>query len=480
MLSQILSLNEARVLVIGDVMIDKYVSGKTQRLSPEAPVPVIRPDARWSVPGGAANVAMNIASLGATVGLICALSNDPASAELSAALTNSGVAIFPIESNRQTPVKTRIRTDLQHIVRIDDEIVTPLDVDDQVLLIAEEQLVSGSFNVLLISDYAKGLLNEVLLKSLILLGNGLSIPVITDPKSTNPSDYENVTMLKPNLHEARALLSDEVQVENGSELIQVAQSVRAVTKAESVVVTAAGLGSALASESHSTYFKAIPDLVVRDVSGAGDTFISYLSAGISSGAEIGEVCQIATLAASLSCRSVGTTPVSTSELAAFLITEFDESGRKVVSREVLKELIEFLPRPIVFTNGCFDVLHPGHIKSLEFAKSQGRTLIVGCNSDLSVTRIKGPNRPLQDFDSRSAVLAALSCTSIICELTEDTPFELIEIVQPDVLVKGADYLDKEVVGRSIVESRGGHVELSPTVSGFSTSEFENRIRRLLS
>lgn len=472
MIPQILSLGKARVLVLGDIMLDRYISGTVKRMSPEAPVPVVTPSARWSVPGGAANVAMNVSSLGAQVGLICALFDDDASREISNSLQSENIEVFALDAGRPIPVKTRIRTELQHIVRIDDEELEPLHLDDEIFNLVQNLVRDDEYNLLLISDYAKGLLNENLLKRLIQLGRELNIPVITDPKTASPDTYDGIFLLKPNLLEAQMLLGTEFLVSDSTDLITLAKKVRELTKASNVVVTAAALGCVLVNSDESHYFPAHQNIEVRDVSGAGDTFISYLAAGLSTGNSVSSSCDLATLAATLSCSKVGTTPIAPSDLIIAIGSGLTNTFAKFVAYQQLNEVAALLPRPVVFTNGCFDVLHPGHIESLEFARSQGASLIVACNSDQSVRSLKGKHRPLQAFETRVRILAALTSTTIICELDDLTPLKLIEIVKPDVLVKGSDYTDKEVVGQSFVEEYGGKVVLSPILEGFSTSGFE--------
>jgi D-beta-D-heptose 7-phosphate kinase/D-beta-D-heptose 1-phosphate adenosyltransferase len=472
MIPQILSLGKARVLVLGDIMLDRYISGTVQRMSPEAPVPVVTPSARWSVPGGAANVAMNVCSLGAKVGLVCALSNDDASREISRGLDLENMQVYGLEAGRPIPVKTRIRTDLQHIVRIDDEQLQPLNLDHEILNLVETLLESDEYNLLLISDYAKGLLNEDLFKKLIQLGRNLAVPVITDPKSARPETYEGIFLLKPNLVEAQMLIGGEYSVSDSQDLDTLARKVLEVTKAENVVVTAASLGCVLVNSEESYYYPAQRNVEVRDVSGAGDTFISYIAAGISNGNSVPSSCELATLAATLSCTKIGTTPITPSDLIIAIGSEITNTSAKFVPHHQLHEVVSLLPRPIVFTNGCFDVIHPGHIESLEFARAQGASLIVACNSDQSVKQLKGEHRPLQTFESRIRILSALTSTTIICQLDDLTPINLIEIVKPDVLVKGSDYLNQEVVGQKYVEEYGGKVVLSPILQGHSTSGFE--------
>lgn len=475
MLSQLLSLKHARVLVVGDVMIDSYISGVARRLSPEAPVPVVTPAGRWTMPGGAANVASNIASLGSTVGLICALNSDSNSTGLRATLETNGVEVHLLPSTRPIPVKTRIRTDLQHIVRIDEEDTSAHNLDREVVDLIKTLIDDRRYNVILVSDYEKGLISEDLVRSISAIGQECQIPVLTDPKKSDPAVYRDVSLLKPNVKEALGLLNSDSDITTASELSELADKVRRATRSASVVVTGGSLGCSLADSHGVLHFPPPPLIQVADVSGAGDTFISFVAAGLSVGHALSNAVQLATIAATVSCTAVGTSPVALNDLVKVILGSGTDTAEKFVADQSLDEVAKVLPRPVVFTNGCFDVLHPGHIASLEFARRQGGSLVVACNSDDSVYRLKGEGRPLQSFQERSRTLCALSATTIVCELKDDTPLALIERVRPDVLVKGSDYEGKNVVGQEFVESYGGRVILSPIVSGFSTTSFVNRV-----
>lgn len=452
-------------------MLDRYISGKVRRVSPEAPVPVLDPDARWSVPGGAANVALNIAGLGAKVGLICALGPDDASRELADQLATNEVSLYPIMTSRSIPVKTRVRTEIQHLIRIDEETSDPLGLNDGLMKILSEVLHSSDYNVLLLSDYSKGLLNDELISEIISFAQSSGCMVVTDPKKSNPSAYLNTFLIKPNLEEAKALTGWSRDIQDVDDLISLSQLVLEKTKAQNVITTGGSLGSVLASPDQTVHFEASHQLPIRDVSGAGDTFISYVSAGLSVGDPIDLCCELATFAASVSCASVGTRSVSVKDVLSAWLESNNRSIHKVISDEEIEAVVAMLPRPIVFTNGCFDVLHPGHIASLEFARNLGASLIVGVNTDESVRQLKGPSRPLQDVNTRMRILGALSSTTAICQFSSDTPLELIQRIVPDVLVKGDEYNLNEVVGREIVESNGGRIVLMERVPGFSTTDF---------
>ena len=475
MISQLLSLKSARVLVVGDVMIDRYISGSTHRLSPEAPVPVVTPNDKWSIPGGAANVASNIAFLGAQVGLVCALSTDEGSVELKNVLDTNGVHLFGIHTTRSIPIKTRVRTDLQHIVRIDEEDSSPLNLDSEVLEIVSNLIETEIYNIVLVSDYAKGLISDSLLSTLNDFCRRHNVPVITDPKKDSHHVYNHMYLLKPNVKEAQDLVRSWDEIRTPADLSKLAHDVRQKTKAHNVIVTGGSLGCVLSDTDGEHYFPAPHQLHVRDVSGAGDTFISYIAAALSVGDSPSKATGLATLAASVSCSFVGTSPVSRSEVLLAIAESGISSSEKYIEDSLLDDITALLPRPIVFTNGCFDVLHPGHIESLEFARAQGMSLIVACNTDASVKKLKGQNRPLQEFESRVRTLCAISASTIVCALSEDDPESLIKRINPDVLIKGADYEGKTVVGQDHVLSRGGKVVFSPIISGFSTTAFEQKL-----
>lgn len=477
MISDLLSLRAAKVLVVGDVMVDRYVTGQVNRISPEAPVPVISHESTWSVPGGAANVAMNIAALGSSVGLVCALGDDQASDFLRAELMSRGVSIHTTSARRPVPVKTRIRTDLQQIVRIDEEDSSPLGLDQEVLDLAVELMTGEGYGVLLLSDYSKGLVSSDLTRMLVAAGRRHGFLTIADPKKSDPDTYKDIFLLKPNLTEAQDIAGVRTTINDGHDLSTLARLVRNSTGADNVVVTGGPIGCSLATDVGSVHFPAPSGLHVRDVSGAGDTFVSFAAAGVGSGLPLESVCRLATLASSISCTYVGTSPVRTEDILRDMFETATDSSIKLVADRDVEAISALLPRPLVFTNGCFDVLHPGHVASLEFARSQGASLVVAVNSDESVRLLKGENRPLQAFDVRARVLCALSSTSMVCCLFDETPLSLIERIAPDVLVKGADYRDKEVVGQTFVESRGGRVVLSPILPGHSTTDFEKSMAR---
>ena len=475
MISQLLSLKSARVLVVGDVMIDRYISGSTHRLSPEAPVPVVTPTKKWSIPGGAANVASNIAFVGAQVGLVCALSSDKGSVELKNALDANGVHLHAIHTSRPIPSKTRIRTELQHIVRIDEEDPSPLNLDSEVLEIVTELIEQKLYNIVLVSDYAKGLISDSLFLVLNDFCGHHDVPIITDPKNTNHHVYNQIYLLKPNIKEAQELVESRTEIRSRDDLSRLANDVRQKTEAHNVIVTGGSLGCVLSDTDGEHYFPAPNQLHIRDVSGAGDTFISYIAAALSVGESPRKAAELATLAASVSCSFIGTSPVSLSEILLTIAEAGISSSQKFIEDALIDDVVAILPRPIVFTNGCFDVLHPGHIESLEFARAQGMSLVVACNTDASVKKLKGEHRPLQDFESRVRTLCAISASSIVCALSEDDPESLIKRIKPDVLIKGADYEGKTVVGQDYVLSRGGKVIFSPIIAGFSTTAFEQKL-----
>ena len=468
-----------RVLVVGDLMLDTYVWGEVSRISPEAPVPVLRSVRRSHVPGGAANVAMNLAGLGVQVSLAGFSGNDDEGSTLRDLLALSGISTDSVcRWQRPTISKTRIMAGRQQLMRLDVETPTNpslAEIDD--LLERIQSQIDGVGSVIL-SDYAKGALPERVCQYAIAQAQSRNIPVLVDPKGNDFSKYRGATTICPNLHELSACTNLPIQ-ETGA-LMSAGRDLVESLALEYLTVTMSERGIRVLHKNPERDLQASAQArEVYDVSGAGDTVIATLAACAAAKLDLESTIQLANLAAGIVVGRVGTVPIGRADLQASLSTEVTQStNEKIVDRSILAErAAQWRSRgeKIVFTNGCFDLLHVGHITLLEDARRMGDRLVLGINSDASVQRLKGPARPIVGQHERARILAALASTDAIVIFEEDTPFETIETLRPDVLVKGGDYTEARVVGAELVRSWGGRIAIVPTVAGFSTTNIVKKM-----
>ena len=481
-LSRILSVIEtgfasARVLVIGDVMLDRYVWGSVDRISPEAPVPVLRSLNTTRVPGGAANVAMNLVGLGAGATLAGFWGDDLEQRELGELLSAAGVdGSGMIASAHPTISKTRIMARQQQLLRMDVENPAMHSTTEQEALLQEAlQLVSQAHAVIL-SDYAKGTLSPKLCQSVIEEARRRWIPLLVDPKEKSFSKYAGATTICPNLSELS--LATGIDRSNLSELIEAGKRLVEETGIDFLTVTMSEKGILLL-RSDSSFHSQARAREVFDVSGAGDTVIATMAVCLARGLEVESTADLANVAAGIVVGKTGTAPISRNELVAELTTSAAiVSPEKVLDNEqLLMRIAEWRAtgHRIVFTNGCFDILHIGHITLLEQCRQFGDKLIVAINSDASVQCLKGPTRPVVKQSDRARILAALASTDAVTIFDEQTPLSLIRSIRPDVIVKGGDYTTATVVGAEDVMSWGGKVEIVPIVPGHSTSSIIARM-----
>jgi D-beta-D-heptose 7-phosphate kinase / D-beta-D-heptose 1-phosphate adenosyltransferase len=462
-----------RILIVGDIMLDRFIYGAAERLSPEAPVPVLKFDRESAMPGGAANVARNVSEFGASVELIGLVGRDGAGDELRKLFeTCSRSRLSMVESDRRpTTVKSRFVVDRQQILRVDMEEAKPADEAEERSLIAAIVEAAGRVDLIILSDYAKGVLTPAVVQAAIRAGHDRGIPIVVDPKTSDFRCYDGASVVTPNLSELeravrRSCPDDETVIAGAHELMEQASL-------GAVLVTRGGQGMTLIEEGVPPTHLRTTARQVFDVSGAGDTVVSVLSVLLAEGLALADAAFAANLAAGLVVEKLGTASVTRDELS-IEIRHRHESGwdRKIalLDRAVRKrQLWAAAGERVVFTNGCFDLLHPGHISLLRQAKEAGDRLIVGLNSDASVTRLKGPTRPVQDQDARALVLSALDCVDLVIIFAEDTPIELIGALRPDILVKGADYREDQVVGHDVVAGYGGKVVLAALEPNRSTT-----------
>lgn len=467
---------DRRVLVIGDVMLDKYVWGSVERISPEAPVPVVHGSHATHCPGGAANVAMNLVGLGAKATVTGFVGVDEDANSLQEVLNIAGVdsSLVPC-AGFPTTSKMRILGSNQQMLRVDFEKAGSRSDAEYEKLIQQAREIIPTCSAVVLSDYAKGVLSNLVCAVIINDARTLGIPVLVDPKSTTFEKYRDATTVCPNLKE----LSQAAGVPSTDldQLFDVGERFVEQFGFDFLTVTLAEKGIAILGRGKRKQAPAVARQVF-DVSGAGDTVIATLTLCLACGLEIDTAIEVANVAAGIVVSKVGTVPVERHELISALSQDIGwHAEEKVIPRERLNSRAASWRadgQRIVFTNGCYDLLHVGHIKLLERAKQLGDKLIVAINSDESVRRLKGPTRPMVGEQERARVLAALSAIDAVVIFNESTPLELIKSVRPDVLVKGGDYTEDTVVGAAEVRTWGGRVCLVPLVEGFSTTELVSR------
>jgi D-beta-D-heptose 7-phosphate kinase/D-beta-D-heptose 1-phosphate adenosyltransferase len=469
-----------KILVVGDLILDRYFWGSVERISPEAPVPIVHLHHREHTPGGAANVAHNLSKLGCDVSLAGFIGNDPDGKELLESLAKIGVDTSNVQTvrSRPTTVKTRVVGGHQQMLRIDSEDRSALSPRDYQSLLDALLPKIRRYSALILSDYAKGTLSREICNRLISEARAASIAVFVDPKGFAYEKYSGATMICPN--RAEVAMATGSPTEDLEVLFQKTRELRTNLGIDFVALTLSELGIAM-FEAGSTYQCAAKAREVFDVSGAGDTVIATLAAAFVSGLDLQDCAHLANAAAGIVIGKVGTVAISGDELLATLSREnLTQFSNKICSLEQLTENLAAWRangEQIVFTNGCFDLLHLGHVTLLQRAKQEGGRVIVGLNSDESVRLLKGPDRPVLGEFERAQMLAAMSYVDAVVIFSDQTPLELIRNIRPDVLVKGSDYKDREVVGASEVRSWGGRVALIPLVEGHSTTKLLTRLSR---
>ncbi|MDF7674116.1 D-glycero-beta-D-manno-heptose-7-phosphate kinase [Acetobacteraceae bacterium ESL0709] len=471
------ALDFGRIVVIGDLLLDCYVTGRVERISPEAPVPVLLHSSRRSTPGGAANVALNAASLGCEVALVGLVGTDsPAELLRRSLLENPRIDLSGLVSDPDwtTITKTRVMSGQQQIVRIDEEHVRPFSEETTQKLVASIVRALEGARVLVCSDYAKGVLSDELLQVIFAEAHKRSIPVIVDPKRKDFSAYHGASLITPNRQEMR--IATNMPLGNDQEVEQAARKVIGQCGGD-VLVTRSEEGMTLVRRDGTVFHAAVRRSEVYDVSGAGDTVVATVAAMLSAGQTLETAIQYATVAASIVVGKVGTAIVTRAELSAVLHQEQRGEGLPVSLAAACEIAAEWrsMGERVVFTNGCFDLLHPGHISLIQQAAALGDRLIVALNSDESVRRLKGSERPFQDQKARAIVIGALKGVDLVVIFEEDTPLETIMAVRPDVLVKGSDYKEDQVIGGDFVKSCGGRVVLVDLVAGRSTTALAQKI-----
>ena len=471
------------VLCVGDLMLDEFVYGEVSRISPEAPAPVIAVQRSEANIGGAGNVARNIASLGARCIFVGLIGEDEPAVQLKAALVLEKriESVLVCDPERPTTRKARFVSEhfSTHMLRADWELAAPVaEKIEQKVIDAVLPLIARA-DIVLLSDYAKGVLTARVIRNVIDAARKCGKRVIVDPKSPNYAIYRGATILTPNCKEfAEATRSRADSVES---IAHAAQDAMQLADCEAILVTQSEHGMTLVPRRGEAIHVGAYPVKVRDVSGAGDTVAAVLAAVLAAGADWETALRIANAAAAVAVTKKGTASVTAAELRRKILPQaFLAAEEKIVAsdRELEAHLQEWRKQGlrVGFTNGCFDILHPGHVKLLTAARGACDRLIVGLNSDASVRRLKGGSRPVQDEYARAEVLAALEAVDLVAIFAEDTPIRLITRVRPNVLVKGGDYTRELVVGHEIVEAAGGSVMLVDILPGFSTTSLVDRAK----
>ncbi|TVR99693.1 MAG: D-glycero-beta-D-manno-heptose 1-phosphate adenylyltransferase [Rhodospirillales bacterium] len=461
------------VLCVGDVMLDRYVAGTVERISPEAPIPVLKVDGETEMLGGAGNVVRNLVALRAVPRLVSAVGEDAAAAAIATALSTLGCgdgALVP-EAGRQTGVKVRFMAGGQQMLRADHETVAPLgSVARTAVLQAVTARMDGSGAVVL-SDYGKGVLADGIAGEVIAGAKASGRPVIVDPKGRDFSCYRDADVITPNRLELSEATS--MPVTGANDAIHAARALLHRHGFGAVVATLGKDGMAVVPAAGEPLLLAAEAREVFDVSGAGDTVVATLAAALGAGVPLGEAAALANVAAAIVVGKVGTAVAYAAEVTdALRHQDISAAEAKVMALESAIDRVRGWRRrrlKVGFTNGCFDLLHPGHVSLLAQARRACDRLVVGLNSDASVARLKGAGRPVQGEAARATVLASLADVDMVVIFAEDTPIRLIQALRPDVLVKGADYRLNEVVGADLVQGWGGTVALARLEPGFSTS-----------
>lgn len=470
-------MSAARILCVGDLMLDRFVTGTVTRVSPEAPIPVLEVANEAAMIGGAGNVVRNLVAFGAVADLVAVIGDDAAGTVLSGLIDETvGVQARLVRvKGRRTTIKTRFMTGSQQLLRADFEEQAPLGDHAAQALYAYAEEVLPACDVLVLSDYGKGVLSPKMIADLIGLATGK--PVIVDPKGTDYGIYRGATLLTPNLNELRD--ASGMAVDGDDAVVAASRRIIEVCGVTGVLATRSRQGMTLVHEDTVHHLPARARAVF-DVSGAGDTVVAAMAAGLALGAPELTAAGFANTAAGVVVGKVGTAAAYASEvLSALHEAEFITGEAKIATLASARDKVDTWRRQgrrIGFTNGCFDLLHPGHISLLNQARAACDVLIVGLNSDDSVNRLKGPNRPAQAEGGRAAVLASLSSVDLVVIFSDDTPIELITALRPDVLVKGQDYKSPDqVVGASEVVSWGGKLILAELLDGYSTTETLRRL-----
>ncbi len=474
-------LKDARVLCVGDVMLDRFVYGRVDRISPEAPIPVLQIEREIGMLGGAGNVVRNVSALGGASTLAAIIGDDEAGAEIKALLTEDHVSTtaLTVHKTRATGIKTRYLANTQQMLRTDHEDDQPIEGKVILKIIEAAKKAMKTCGAVVISDYGKGVLVPDVIEAVIDAARARGCPIIVDPKGREYWRYQGADLVTPNRAELAEAVGHPVTVE--SDIIDAAKSLVVEYDLGAVLVTRSQDGMTLVTADGAVTHLPAEAREVFDVSGAGDTVVATIATAMAAGASIRDAAALANVAAGIVVGKVGTAAAYAGDVAIALHhQEISDAEARILNLDQVLERVQRWQRQglkVGFTNGCFDLLHPGHVSLLSQAKAACDRLIVGLNSDASVKRLKGDDRPVQNEIARSTVLASLEFVDAVVLFSEDTPIKLIKAIKPDALIKGADYAVSQVVGADVVKKFGGKVVLAKLEDGHSTTDTISRLSK---
>ena len=475
-LNDFLDFSKVKVLVFGDLVLDRYLRGNVSRISPEAPVPVLLIKDEYECLGGAGNVIENIVSLGSKVRVLGQIGNDDKGHTIKRRMDEIGAdtKYMDISDTVKTIVKTRLSAQNQQLIRFDEETINPISSEMMEIIDTKAESLLSGIDIVIISDYGKGMITNQSAQLLISKAKERNIPVIVDPKGMDYSKYRGATACTPNMKEFSEAIGTTVGSEDDikEKGLELAKSL----KMDYLVITRSEKGLSLIDQRKGDKkdFPAKAKEVV-DVTGAGDTVIATFAIAFAKGYSMDDCCRLSNLTASIVVSKFGAATSTIDEISSLI--EPHRDNKTVSIDEVVQwaDSIHAAKKKIVFTNGCFDIVHAGHIKSFEMAKEMGDVLIVGLNSDESIRRIKGPKRPIISEENRARLLESIAVIDKVVVFSEDSPESLIQKIRPDVLVKGSDWKGKKIAGEDFIKTYGGKVEYIDLVDGISTSKIIDKI-----
>ena len=475
-------LSSAKVICVGDVMLDKFIYGEIERISPEAPIPVLRCISETSMLGGGGNVARNIIGLGGYCKFVSVVGKDSAGKELISQvgkLKNLDARLIT-DPNRQTSIKTRFIASNQQVMRADTETIEPITSETEKLVLDAISREAGDFSAIVLADYGKGVLSDGLAQKILSLAKTTKIPVVVDPQGSNYFEYNNAAIVTPNKKELQEATG--LAVETTEDIVAAAMRLMKAKNIKAVLATRSADGMTLVHSNGKYDHYPAQAREVFDVSGAGDTVAACLATCIAANIPIDVSVKLANAAAGIVVAKMGTAVAYNDDLLGSIAdTKAEENEKKVHSLQSLSKTITDWKKKgylVGFTNGCFDLIHPGHLSVIQRAKSLCDRLIVAVNSDVSIKAIKGEKRPIQNQNTRMAILSALSAVDVVIKFDSKTPTDLIKKLEPDKFFKGSDYIDAEIPESKIVESYGGEVVFVDLIEGHSTTSTINQIKKM--